>query len=166
MNNSDDTQMDEEQIVEGEITETEDSTTQLATADTNQATVLLNLENLIKSHVGTIEKLKIDAKAQKEMLDDIFLNEPTFKEHEALAKEANKVKSQTRAQIMKRPNVQQLVEKIKSMQADVKDIQSALSDYLQEYQRLSGQSSIEDDDGEVRNIVYTARLVKKSKYRP
>ena len=37
-----------------------------------------------------------------------------------------------------------------------------LSDYLREYQRLSGSNEIEGEDGELREIVYTAKLVKKS----
>jgi len=44
----------------------------------------------------------------------------------------------------------------------LKDLQNALSDYLREYQRLSGSNEIEGDDGEVREIVYVAKLVKRT----
>ncbi len=40
--------------------------------------ILLNMESLIKGHVATIDKLSTESKKLKEMLDDIFGNDPTF----------------------------------------------------------------------------------------
>ena len=52
------------------------------------------------------------------------------------------------------------------MKSEQSELKTGLSDYLREYQRLSGSNEIEGEDGEVREIVYVAKLVKKSKYRP
>ncbi len=131
-------------------------------ATDNGADVLLNLESLIKSHITNIDKLKIEQKKQKEMLEDIFINDPTYKQHLDKAKEAAKVKMTTKAQIMKRSDVYQLSEKIKDIQLQLKEIEGAMSDYLREYARLSGTNEIQGEDGEVREIVYTAKLIKKS----
>jgi hypothetical protein len=38
---------------------------------------------------------------------------------------------------------------------------TALSDYLREYERLSGTNQIETDDGHIHEIVYIAKLLKK-----
>ncbi len=130
--------------------------------DTNDATVLLDLENLIKSHVSGIDKRKEELKKIKEMLNDIFVNNPTYQEHEKLAKEANKVKAATKTQLMKLPNAKELGDKIKITTSEIKETDGALSDYLREYQRMSGSNEIEGDDGQVREIVYVAKLVKKS----
>lgn len=131
-------------------------------ADDTSATVLLDLENLIKTHISGIDKRKDELKKLREMLTDIFVNDPTYQEHEKLAKEATKVKSATKSQLMKAPNAAGLVQKIKTMVAEAKEMDGALSDYLREYQRLSGASEIEGDDGQVREIIYVAKLVKKS----
>lgn len=125
------------------------------------AEIILNLENLIKSHITNIDKLKIEQKKQKEMLEDIFLNDPTYKQHLDKAKEAAKVKMTTKAQIMKRSDVYQLAEKIKDIHLQLKDLEVGMSDYLREYARLSGTNEIQGEDGEVREIVYVAKLVKK-----
>jgi len=130
--------------------------------DTNDSTVLLDLENLIKSHVSGIDKRKEELKKIKEMLNDIFVNDPTYQEHEKQAKEANKVKGTTKAQLMKQPNAKELGDKIKTTTSEIKETDGALSDYLREYQRMSGSNEIEGDDGQVREIVYVAKLIKKS----
>ncbi len=131
-------------------------------SQSTDATVLLDLEHLIKSHISGIDTRKAELKKNKEMLGDIFVNDSTYQEHEKLAKEANKVKSATKAQLMKAPNAAELADKIKAVASEVKDMDGALSDYLREYQRLSGSNEIEGDDGQVREIVYVAKLVKKS----
>ena len=124
--------------------------------------ILVNMESLVKSHISQIDKLNEELKKLKEMLDDILANDSTYQEHLENAKEAAKVKTATKNQILKRPQAADLNEKIKSLKSQIKENQSSLSDYLQEYARLSGVNEIEGDDGEVREIVYTAKLVKKS----
>jgi hypothetical protein len=128
----------------------------------DSSSVLLNLEQLIKTHITRIDALKIDAKKQKEMLDDIFTNDDTYKEHNEKAKEAARVKSMTKGQIMKRPNVAEIAEKLKNMKQETKELDAALSDYLGEYQRLSGSNEVQTEEGEVREIIYVAKLVKKA----
>ena len=96
------------------------------------------------------------------MLDDIFLNDPTYQEHDKKAKEAVKVKSATRSELLKRTDVADLNNKVKEMKISVKELQEALNEYVREYQRLSGVNEITDDKGNVMEIVYTVKLVRKS----
>ncbi|HSD98576.1 MAG TPA: hypothetical protein VLB73_02665 [Patescibacteria group bacterium] len=147
-----------EEVTEGEIVE-ETSATQ---SDSDQATVLLSLENLIKNHIASIDKLKDEVKKQRQMLEDSFMNDAVYQEHLRLAKEAIKVKSATRLQITSQPQNIMLSNKIKSMTTELKDKQFALSDYLLEYQRLTGINEIEGEDGELREIVNTAKVVKRA----
>jgi hypothetical protein len=126
------------------------------------AMVLTNLEQLIKTHIAGIDKGKEEAKKLKEMLDSMLANDSTYQEHDKLVKEAMKVKSGTRKQILSQQAAVATVKKLQEVKADTKEMQEALSDYLREYQRLSGSNEIEGEDGEVREIVYTAKLVKKS----
>lgn len=148
---------EEEKVVDGEIVE------ETAPAGSDQATVLLSLETLIKNNIASIDKLRDELRKHKQMLEDSFMNDAVYQEHLKLAKEAAKVKSATRAQILKQPQNIQLSNKIKNMSTEVKDKQFALSDYLLEYQRMTGVNEIEGDDGEVREIVNTAKVVKKVK---
>lgn len=126
------------------------------------AQVIINLESMIKTHIGALDKLNEEIRKHKEMLDDIFANDPTYQEHLKQAEEVNKVKNGTKLQILKRPQAHELDQKIKGLKADLKENQASLSDYLGEYQRLSGVNEIEGEDGEMREIIYTAKLIKKS----
>lgn len=137
--------------VEGEVTPVD-----------GDATVLTSLDELIKNHVKSIDSLRVEIKKQQEMITDGFANDPVFRENDAKAKEAAKVKNTTKLQIMKQPAMMTLSNKVKSMKAELKDKQFALSDYLLEYQRLSGANQIETDDGQVLEIVNVAKVVRKS----
>lgn len=128
----------------------------------NQANVIIELENMVKSHLSSIDKIESEYSKHKGMLEDIFNNDPTFKTHAENAKEANRIKSKTKSEIMKQPQVADLAEKVKGMKQEMNELQSALSDYLREYQKMSGVNEIEGEDGEVREIIYVAKLVRKS----
>lgn len=129
---------------------------------TNEAQVLLDLENMIKSNVGIIDKSKVELRKQKEMLDSALQNDETYRTHNEEAKKAAKQKGATKMQILSQPGNKALADKVKNLSAEIKEATAALSDYLREYARMSGTNEIETDDGQVREIVYTAKLVKKS----
>lgn len=125
------------------------------------AQILINMESLIKNHITAIDKLTEELKKHKEMLDDIFAQDPTYQQHLKNAKEATRIKSNTRQQILKKPQAGELDKKVKEMKAQIAENQQSLSDYLQEYARMSGVNEIEGEDGEIREIVYVARLIKR-----
>lgn len=154
----DDTQKQSEPV-EAEIVE--ETTVVTAPTDTS-ASVLLSLEEMIKNNIAAIDKLSAELKEKRNMFIDSFQNDPTYKEHEEKAKEANVTKQQTKQQILKQPAVMQMAEKIKSMTADLKERKAALSDYLLEYQRMTQATTIEDLEGNVREIVNDAKAVKRS----
>jgi hypothetical protein len=128
----------------------------------NSAQVLLDLESLIKTHIANIDKGKAELKKQREMLSSVLLNDETYRTHEEEAKKASKTKAQTRFQIMQLQGNKVLADKVKEIALEIKEQDAALSDYLREYQKMSGATEIETDDGVIREIVYVAKLVKKS----
>lgn len=126
------------------------------------ATVLLSLDAMIKSHIKSLDTLGVELKKKREMLEDTFANDPTFKEHAENAKKAAKIKAETRSQITKQPQVAQLANKVKELSSEIKTRKLELSDYLLEYQRMSGANQIEGEDGEIREIVNEAKLIKRA----
>lgn len=138
------------------------------TADTNAAstengaTVLLELEATIKNHISLIDKNKAELKKQREMLESALLNDETYRLHSEEVKKAAKTKAQTKFQIMQLPANKGFADKVKELSAQTKELDTALSDYLREYMRMSGTNEIETDEGEVREIIYIAKLIKKT----
>lgn len=129
---------------------------------TDGAQVILDLENMIKANVATIDRNKVELKKQKEMLESALQNDETYRTHNETAKKAAKQKGATKLQILSQPANRALAEKVRDLAAEIKEANTALSDYLREYARMSGTNEIKTDDGEVREIVYTAKLVKRS----
>lgn len=135
-------------------------------ADSSDAALLIKIEEMIKTHLSQIDTLQEEITKHKEMLDDIFGNDNLYQEHDKVAKEAAKIRSATKAQIMKRPNVADLANKLKDLKTEQGELKDGLSDYLREFQRLSGLNEIEDDKGELMEIIYVPKLVRKSQFRP
>jgi len=127
-----------------------------------EAQDLINLDGLIKNYLSRLQELRDQLRESREQLEDMLINDLTYHEQTEKAKEAGKSKNQTKSQLLKQPLALELAEKLKSSREEVKDIQQSLSDYLLQYQRLTGANEFEDKDGNVREIKYTVKLVKKS----
>lgn len=143
-------------IQEGEIVEA------TASSDNSEALILLNIEGLIKSNISKLDKLSDELKKQNEMIQSVLDNDPTYKEHSEKAKEAARVKGNTKKEILKRPEVSHVVQKANELKSEIKEIKESQSSYLSEYQRLSGSTEIETEDGQVRQIIYVAKLVRRA----
>ncbi len=144
----------------------EETTSVSTIGSSSDAALLMKIEEMIKTHLSQIDTLQESITKHKEMLDDIFGNDEVYQEHDKVAKEAAKIRSATKAQIMKRPNVADLANKLKDLKTEQGELKDGLSDYLREFQRLSGLNEIEDDKGELMEIIYVPKLVRKSQFRP
>lgn len=121
---------------------------------------LITVTNLIQSYIGNLDRASEELKAHKQMLLDSFANDPTYREHDEKVKEAVKIRTATKQQILKQPTLAELSAKVKEMAESVKGMKEALSGYLQDYAKMTGSREFEDAEGELREIVYTAKLVK------
>ena len=157
---------DDEQVIEGEVTSDETGSEELDVPVTegseNPVAGLLDLEELIKNHIDSIDKLKLELKTQREMYEDSFGSNPTYREHDEKVKEVSKAKNGVRQEISKQPSVAMLAQKVKDLRFDINEQGKTLSDLLQDYREQTGATSIETRDGKVLEIVSTARLVKRS----
>lgn len=130
---------------------------------TNEAvTSLFAIENLIKTHISHIETVKIEMSKQVEMFNDVLNNDSGYKKAAEEGKEVNKKKAEAKQNVLKSPSNASLNQKIKDMRQELKELKNALSNYLQQYQKIADTDQIESEDGEVRQIVYNAHLVKLS----
>lgn len=135
---------------------------EISTPQSADATVLTSLESLIKQHINSIVSNKAELKKLREMITSALSNDPTFKLHDEEAKKATKVRAATKSQLLGSGSNKTLVEKSHELAIEIKEADAALSEYLREYQRLTGSTEIEGDDGEVREIVFVAKLVKRN----
>jgi len=129
---------------------------------TSDAMTLVSVESSIKHNLAQIAKTRADLKVQKEMVDSFLENDPLYMEHAKVAKDAASQKSATKQKLLKQPHAATVVDMITSLREEMRVAQEALSYYLGEYQRMTGFNEFEDENGEVKQIVYVAKLVKKA----
>lgn len=130
--------------------------------DSSDVMSLLEIQDAINSRLKKLENLKEDIKPHKEMLDSIFANDEDYTEKNEIAKKASKNKSEAKHRILRQPQAAELSQKIEDIKLEAKDVTEALSYYLREYQRMTGANEFESEDGELRQIVYVAKLVRKT----
>ncbi len=174
----DKTQQDETpEIIEGEINEaptpdTEEEATPTNTtldvilSDSNepqsQAELVISLTNLINANLNEIQNLEKEMSKHKEMVDNVLANDETYTKHAEAAKEASRIKGNTKKEIFKRADVKHVVEKLTELKDDINATKEELSNYIQEYASASGQNYFESEDGTIQEIVYVAKLRKKA----
>ena len=142
--------------------DTQNTQTPLPEGTNAEVTSLFAIENLVKTHIAHIDTVKIELQKQAEMFNGILNNDSHYKEASDAAKELNKKKAEAKQNILKSPSNASLNQKIKDMRQELKELKTALSIYLQQYQKIADTDQIESEDGEVRQIVYSAHLVKLS----
>ena len=98
------------------------------TTTNNDVILLLKIEEMIKTHMTQIGELAEEASKYKDMLDDILLNDETYQNHEKAAKEAARIKTNTKKEIMKRPGAADIGSKLKSVKSQQKELKEGLSD--------------------------------------
>lgn len=139
----------------------DNSTDQPQSPNQKKGLDIVNLGELIKKHLSDIERLKAQIREQKTMSDDAFSQDATYHENDQKVKDLTKVRTAVKQKILKTPALEAITVKIKGYKDELKDAQSALSGYLQEYYRVSGSRSIENNQGELLEIVPVFKLVKR-----
>ncbi len=121
-------------------------------------------EKAIFERSRKLAELKNELKLQNEMLTSYLENNDSYRQASLEAKEATQKKSAIKRELLSKAEAGNLPQKIKDLRDQISDYQDGLSYYLREYQRLSGRNEIEED-GEVKQIVYVARLVSRSVFK-
>ena len=128
----------------------------------DDAAVLISLEELIKNHIETVDKLKVELRQHREMYEDSFESNPLYREVSEKAKEATKAKLAQKKQIGQQPSVALLAQKVKDLRIDLSETNQTLSDLVSDYKEKTGATQIETRDGKIMEIVSTVKLVKLS----
>ena len=128
--------------------------------DENQAQNLLNIESLINSATVRLDEITKQLHEQKGMIDALLESNTEYQEIEKEAKKQAKLRAQARQKALNTPGAKTNIDKLKETKTQLREVKIALSDYLAQYVKISGSNQIEGPDGVVRQIIYTAKLVK------
>ncbi len=128
--------------------------------DENQSLNIINTESLINTASSRLNDLIYEAKEYKAMLDEILESDTEFQEIDKEAQKQAKLRAVARQKALNTSSANTNIDKLKETQAQLREVKTALSDYLTQYVKVSGSNQIEGPDGVVRQIIYTAKLVK------
>lgn len=119
---------------------------------TKSAEVITSLTEMINTSLGAVEKVKEERTKVSEMLQSMLDNDPDYIDASLKAKETGKVKSQAKKKVMRTPQAADLERKLTEIRERLKELNTSLSDYLNEYIRQTGSMQFEDSTGKVRDI--------------
>lgn len=152
---------DESNVIDAEVVDnTVEPEVTIEPQDGDQAATFLNLEELIKNHIESVAKLRLEIKTQREMFDDSFNNDPVYRENDEKVKEATKAKLSVKKQISSQPSVALIAQKLKDLRFDLNETNQTLSELLKDFREQTGATQIETRDGKMMEIVSTMKLVK------
>lgn len=128
--------------------------------ETTASETLSHVISLIQNTNASLDQIKKEIATNKEMVEDALNNDPTYRSEAEKVKAAAKVRNEVKNRILQQPNLLEINGKLKDQKLHLKELRETLSEYLQEYQRQTGSKTIEGPDGQLNEIVYTARLIK------
>jgi len=143
--------IEEAEVIEDSPVETND-----------EVTSLISIQNLINTHIAQIDRAKEELTPLKEMMESYLNSDMGYVELVEKAKAAAKEKGKKKKDLLSQPSGREMADKIKTAQDGLKAAREALSYYLAEYQKQTGANDFEGSDGELRQIVLVAKLVRKT----
>lgn len=121
---------------------------------------LFQLQEFAVKNTDSLSGIEEKLKRANEMLTDVYLNEPTYKEQQEKVKEQQKQLKVIKSQIESQPSVIGLINQVKEIKSEKKDRRVMISDYALEIYRRSGVTEF-DRDGQTFEIKTVAKIVKK-----
>lgn len=118
------------------------------------------LHNLIQRKLETMDELSKQIKEADEIIKGALEDNAAYTQADEKAKEAAKHRSQVRAQVMDTPEMKNYAGKRKSLKGQMAEDKETLSEYLIDYERLSGANVIETAKGVQLEIFKTATVAK------
>jgi len=127
------------------------------------ADMIITMEQTIKESVEKIDRLTSEIKKLTEMMQSSFMNDEAFRKADIEVKRLTLERKKIKFQIMQIPAIKEVYEKLMDAKSEKRELKDAQSDYLREYQRLSGATQLELFDGSTMEIVPMYKMIKRSK---
>lgn len=152
---------DKQNVVDGQIVEDVNSDSESSVQDENSSTVVASLDEMIRLNFKRLNDLSAEQKTLKQMMDDALENSETYKEVSEKTKTAILEKTSLRKTLLTTPEMISALNKMKDLATEIREKKTSLSDYILEFQRISGANEIDLGNGEIMQIENSAKLIRK-----
>ncbi len=116
-------------------------------------------EEMIKKRLKIIDDLEEEIRKIKALYQESLENDENFQE---IQEQEQKFKEETKEKkitVLEKPELKNFNEQIKQIRDDIKENREVLSQELADYYKDSGSMEITDSDGNVKRIVFSAKLI-------
>lgn len=117
---------------------------------------------LVKQMISQIEQMRNELKEHRQMLKDAFATNVQHKDLSDQIKDLTRKKKEMSQAIGNQESVRNTREEIKTLSEDLKTVEKKLSQYLQQYVETFNSRTIEDANGNLKEIVTLYKLVSRS----
>lgn len=125
------------------------------------AQTLHALESIIESKANKVMQLKQKSREKKEMLNNVFENDPAYQEAQAAREEATQQYKQRQSALNETAQVRQLREETREIRDEIKEIEESLSNHLINYHQLTNSTSFDTSEGDQWEFQIKARVKNK-----
>lgn len=116
---------------------------------------------IIQRQMEEIERLKVEKKNHREMLQNLLENDKEFGEKEEARKAAAREVKTVKNKVMVTPEATGIIVKMDDVTAEIKSLQESLSNHLMTYHVKTGKRTFEDAEGDERTIVFAYKVKPK-----
>lgn len=135
------------------------SATQPSTDAVNTAT---QVDFLVKQFITDIERIRQQLKEQRAMIKDAYESDINYRDVSNQMKELTKKKKEIQKSLGSHASVKQSQDEIKALASELKEIEKKLSQYLEQYVETYKSRTIEDSNGNLKEIVRVYKLVQRT----
>jgi predicted nuclease with TOPRIM domain len=131
-------------------------------SDIDQSKQFLELDVVIKRYIRDIQELQQTLREKREQYNDTFTNDAKIHELEEKTKELKTEKKKVVEGMNKLSSTVALKQNLDDVKDRLKNAKEMLSSYLAKYVTETGATTIEDQEGNILNIVPNYKLKKKA----
>jgi len=117
----------------------------------------------IKKRLKIISDLQEELNKVKALLDESLDNDMTYQEAKERLKKIKSETSQRTTAVLESPTIRAMQEEMKQIRKDMSENKEILAQVLADYYKDSGMLEIEDEDGNVKRIKFSVKLVSQNK---
>lgn len=117
--------------------------------------------DLIKKRLKIISDLENEVRDASAVLRETLEENDTYQEIQEQEKELKQTVKEQKTQVLEKPEIKSIKENLKELREELKENRKVLSHELAEYFRQSGSLEIEDNEGNVKRLEFSVKLLSQ-----
>lgn len=114
----------------------------------------------INKRLKIISDITEEIRKIKSVYEESLENDPFYQEVQEKEKKLKEETQEKKAKVKAAPTIKNMDDEIKKLKNDLKEHKEALAQELADYYKESGSLQILDEDGNMKRIIFSVKLIK------